>query len=389
MLRIIIAFEMGGGWGHVLPLRAIAREFVHRGCEVVVLCRDVEKARGVFSGMEIALEQSPEWEMRKGGFSLNYAHCVWGNGYWGREMFLSHFRWWTERLRSLRPAFVLTDFAPTALLAALSLDIPRGAVGTGFTLPPQTVPMPSLHPWLALGEEGLSKAEAMLVETINSAVPGVDCVAGIFRGAERFLTIFPETDHFEDRPREKYWGTVFEKATGSVSPWPDGDGQRVFFYLSAENRCLNLLTDHLKRLGLPALGHVRGLPESDRIAMESPTLRLSASLVDLTGVAAECDVAVTQGGYHTTAHMLLSGVRLLLCPEQLEQTLLSYRLNSRGLGVFVSFFSDPRKVTERFDTAASSVDLQRNASDFASRYAGYDSAETVREIIRTCLNASR
>lgn len=378
---------MGGGWGHLVPLRSVAKEFARRGCEVVVLCRDGEKARRIFSGTGIAVEQSPAWTLNKTGFSLNYAQNLWGNGYWDIEMFGSHFDWWSDRLRALRPGYVLADYAPTALLAALSLNIPRGAMGTGFTLPPMATPMPSLHPWLESPVEALADAEDAVLGTIRSRVPSVRSVAGIFQGAERFLTIFPELDHFETRATERYFGPVFGSASGHELAWPDGSGPRVFVYLTASNRCLTELINHLTSLELPVVGHIRDLPESGRKAMESATLRLSGSLLDLDHTVAGCDIAVTQGGLHTSARMLLSGARLLICPEQLEQTLQAYQLNKRGLCEWVSVFSAAHLVKQRFETVASSAELGWNTAAFAARHTGYDPAETVREIVRTCLKA--
>jgi len=96
MTRVVLANEMGGGWGHLLPLRAIANEFIQRGCNVLLMCRDCEKAADAFGDMDIAIaiEQSPAWKVRKTGFSLNYAQCIWGNGYWDEERFQTHLAWW-------------------------------------------------------------------------------------------------------------------------------------------------------------------------------------------------------------------------------------------------------------------------------------------------------
>lgn len=387
--RVVIASEMGGGWGHLLPLRAIADEFIDRGCEVVVLAREAEKARTVFSPLGVEVVPSPAWEIQKTGFSLNYAQCVWGNGYWDRRRFLANLSWWRERFSELRPRFVLADFAPTALLAARASDLPRGAVGTGFTLPPLVIPTPSLHPWLKPNGKALAAAaEELLIATVRDAVPVVDSVAGIFAGAGRFLTIFPEFDHFAERPCERYWGPVLHGVAEGAFDWPAGKGPRVFLYLGAGNRCLKDLLDHLRRLGLPVVGHIRGLPDSERRALESRALRLSASLLDLDRAASECDIAVTQGGLHTTAWMLLAGVRLLLCPEQLEQALLAYRLNQQGLCEWVGFWSDPGRVQERFDVAVSSETLGESAAAFSARYAGYDSSDTVAGVVRECLEAA-
>jgi len=386
MDRIIFANEMGGGWGHLLPLRAIADEFIQRGCNVSLLCHDYNKAASAFRDTGIVIEQSPAHKPRKTGFSLNYAQNLWRNGYWNNEILGAHFQWWSDRFRNLQPDFILADYAPTALLSAMSLDIPRGAIGTGFTLPPMTTPLPFLHPWLDSPVKELSDIEDRVLGIIRRHVPSVRSVAGIFEGAERFLLALPELDHFEVRLSEKYIGPVFGSASYPELAWPEGSGPRVFIYLSAANRCLGGLMDHLRRSGLPALGYIRDLPESDRKLLESPTLHLSGSLVDLDRAAAECDIAVTQGGYHTSARMLLSGARLLICPEQLEQTLFAYQLQKRGLCEFISFFSEADKVKERFDVVVTSAELEKNASTFAAKYAGYDSSQTVKKIVQICLN---
>ena len=266
MKSVVLANEMGGGWGHLLPLRSIAGEFVQRDCRVSLLCREHEKAAIAFRDMDVAIEPSPAWTLRKTGFSLNYAQNLWGNGYWNNEMLGLHFDWWSDRFRTLKPDFVFTDFAPTALLAAQSLDIPRGAFGTGFSLPPMTVPMPCLHPWLEVHAEALFKSEAMVLGAIRKYAPSVNSIAAVFQGAKRFLEIFPEMDHFESRPSEKHFGPVLESQSDEEFIWPHGSGCRVFIYLSSANRCLDDLIDHIKKLGVPAVGVIRDLPESDRKA---------------------------------------------------------------------------------------------------------------------------
>lgn len=386
MTKIVLAQEMGGGWGHLLPLRSLAREFIQCGCRVSLLCRDDVKAATVFQEMDVSIEKSPSWVVNRTGFSLNYAQNLWGNGYKDSRMLEAHFAWWTDRLQRLKPDFILSDYAPTALLAALSLGIPRGAFGTGFTLPPMITPMPGLHPWINTPAEVLSFSEKTVLEAVRKLVPRLSSIAGIFEGAERFLEIFPEMDHFEFRPSENYAGPVLGALSGPEIIWPEGSGDRIFIYLSSINRCLDSLINHIKKRALPTVAVISGLPESEKKAMESPTLRLSDSFVDLHKAAAQCNMAVTQGGIHTSAAMLLAGVRLLICPEQLEQTLLAYRLKQRGLCDFVSFFTEPDKVGERLDDVASSLELERKAADFSTKYAGYDSSETAKEMVKICLN---
>ena len=388
MTRVVLANEMGGGWGHLLPLRAIANEFIQRGCNVLLMCRDCEKAASAFWNMDIAIEQSPAWEVRKAGFSLNYAQCIWGNGYWDEERFRAHVAWWKKRFLALRPDYVLTDYAPTALLAAMSLDLPRGAIGTGFTLPPAATPMPGLHPWFSLPANKFRESENILVERIGRTLPSIQAVEHIFSGAQRYLIIFPETDHYEGSRQEKYWGPVFEQASDRRYLWPSGNGPKVFFYLSAAGGGLKDFIAYVRDLGLPAVGYIRGLSESDRQTMESDTVRISPTPIDITRIASECDLAVTHGGYGTSIRMLHAGKRLLICPEQLEQTLLAHRLHKQGLCEFVGFFSEKNKMKEKFDRIANAVAIRKNVAAFAAKYAGYDATRTVREIVHTCLTAA-
>lgn len=387
-MHVVLANEMGGGWGHLLPLRSIAHEFVQCGCQVSLLCRDRERADAAFRRMDVAIEQSPEWEPNKTGFSLNYAQNLWGNGYWNADLFTEHLKWWSDRFRVLKPGFVLTNYAPTALLAAMSLHIPRGAFGPGFYLPPIASPWPSFHPWLNIPDDALKQAEEKLLSTIRRHFPSIHSSAAIFQDSHRFLTVFPEINHFGASTAEHYLGPILETHAGGDVAWPEGRGPKVLIYLSSANRLLSDLLAHISQLGCPAVGYIRGLSETERRALASPTLRLSDDLINLDRALSECQIVVTQGGLHTTSAGLLAGVRLLVCPEQLEQTMLAYRLKQQGLCEFVSLFSEGDKVSERFDQVVSSAHLKNNAAAFASRYAGYDSSATVRKMVKTCLNTA-
>jgi UDP:flavonoid glycosyltransferase YjiC (YdhE family) len=52
--------------------------------------------------------------------------------------------------------------------------------------------------------------------------------------------------------------------------------------------------------------------------MESPTLHRAERRMDVTRAAAECDVAVLNGGHGVTAEMLLAGKPVLAVPLVLE-----------------------------------------------------------------------
>ncbi len=160
------------------------------------------KAQGVFSEIGVAVEPiSPLAAPRYRFFPELCTESV-AKRLPRRRKFSAHFTWWSDRFRALKPDFVLTDYAPTALVSALSLGIPRGATGTGFTLPPMTTPMPCLHPWLESPSEALSEAKDMVLDTIGRHVPSLHSVAGIFEGAARFSWYFPKWTILRSGPRK-------------------------------------------------------------------------------------------------------------------------------------------------------------------------------------------
>ncbi len=267
MTRVVLANEMGGGMGAFSSLRAIANEFIQRGCNVLLMCRDCEKAARAFGDRDIAIEQSPAWKVRKTGFSLNYAQCIWGNGYWDEERFRTHVVWWKKRFRTLRPDYVLTDYAPTALLAAMSLDLPRSYRNRIYAPRQQRRCRAFIRGFLCLRTSSWNPD--ILVERIGKTLPSIQTVEHIFSGAQRYLIIFPETDHYEGSRQEKYWGPVFGQASDRRYIWPEGNGPKTFLSECRRRRSQVLLLMSGILACLPS--GTSGLSESDRRTMESDT----------------------------------------------------------------------------------------------------------------------
>lgn len=384
-MNIILANEFGGGWGHLRPLSLLARVFLQKGCQVSLLCRDYDKAVSLFPNNEINVEQSPAWVMSKVGFSCNYAQNILGNGYWDAKMLSVHFRWWCDKFYALKPDFVMTDYSPTALLAAISLNIPHGAMGIGFTVPPIATPMPSLHPWLDIDSSTLLEAEEQVLSNIKKVVPTITTISDIFLKAKRFLTIFPEIDHFGWRFSEKYLGPLFPTPSNDEIRWPLRTGYRVFMYLSAYNRCFDDLLTYLQQCDASVFGCIKNLHASKKYAV-SQRIHLQETLVNLHS-AATCDLAITAGNFSTSAMMLKLGIPLLICPEQLEQMLLAYRLQQQGLCEYVGIFSNTESVREKLDLVAHYKKQKQNTAVFADKYASYDTSKTINEIVQTCLQS--
>lgn len=51
MSRILFAWELGGGYGHLGPFRPIAEALLAQGHELTLAVRDVERAHAVFGSL--------------------------------------------------------------------------------------------------------------------------------------------------------------------------------------------------------------------------------------------------------------------------------------------------------------------------------------------------
>ena len=383
----MFCWELGGGFGHLYPLVPFVSAVDRLGIETGVAAKNLTWAEQVIGKYNVELFQSPVWRVppKPFPFSLNYAENLLRNGYWHLPSLKGNLTAWIHLFEVFEPHFILADHAPTAILAAKLAGIPRGALGTGLALPPQIFPMPSLHPWLDIPKKMLQEKEAACTRQINEALrelyaEGLRSLADIFDGTEMFLTTFPELDHYGSRPHGDYRGPILSSATDHDPEWPPASGERVFIYINYRYPFFSEIMEAIKKTGLPALAVVPDIPETERKAWEGKTLAICSGPINFKTAARECSFAVTHGGFNTANLVLLSGKPLLTLPEQLEQTLLAYRITGQGMALMVNWFNPYPDFEKKLDYLIRSETLFINAHAFAEKYRDYDPADTVKSI---------
>jgi UDP:flavonoid glycosyltransferase YjiC (YdhE family) len=346
MSRIFIAWELGGGMGHIQRLYPVAKELRARGHEVVFAVRDLYRSEPLLGAEGFPLFQAPMPRVQGGGgLAASFAQILLRCGYGDAAVLTGLVRAWRELLTLTAPDLVLLDYSPTAMLAARSMGLARARIGDGFDAPPATRPMPSLQPWkptdpaelLAIEDEVLASVNGMLR---SFATEPVGTLADMFDGDAHFLCTFPELDHFPGRGDVKYWGPVLSADGGKPVTWPDGDEDaRIFVYVSARHAEFEPMIRGLGTLGTPFCAYVRDLEPSRIENLETGTLRITREPVDMTQVGRECRLTICHGGHGTMASMLLAGKPVYVAPHHLEQALLGYRVAETG----AALVSNPAK----------------------------------------------
>ncbi|MCG8648763.1 MAG: hypothetical protein MI861_02960, partial [Pirellulales bacterium] len=59
MAKILFAWELGGGLGHIGPFAPIARQLLCQKHEVCLAVRDISRVGKLYSGLDVTLFQAP------------------------------------------------------------------------------------------------------------------------------------------------------------------------------------------------------------------------------------------------------------------------------------------------------------------------------------------
>jgi len=341
MSRILLAWELGTGFGHLGPFLIVAKGLLQRGHELHIAAREVAGAVAAVGELPIAVHQAPLCLNTYSGLQdppLNYAEILMRYGYLEPAMLRGLLTAWRSLMRAVAADVVLADHAPTAMLAARELGLPRGLIGSPFNVPPAVTPTPNMRDWLSVPAQRLADSDARVLQVINGTVSragNLDALHRIFDGAARFLSGIPELDPYGARPAEDYLG-LRAVSTGSEQPfWPEGDGPKVFAYLHAPYPHLERALTALANSGARVLVHLLGGNAALMQKHSGPQLRFASALLDFSQVVSACDLCVCHGNVGTTLGMLQGGRPLLLLPMHLEHFLLARSVARAGTGEFL------------------------------------------------------
>ena len=388
MARILYAWEIGSGYGHVDSFLPVALKLRERGHEVLFALRDITGAHAVLARHGFAVFQAPVWLHPVNGLrepSVTYAELLFRLGYLSELGLTGLARAWRQLFAATKADMLVADYSPTALLAARGTPLATVMFSTGFYSPPRVSPLPTMRPWGDVPKAQLLQSEQQAVKAANYALaqlgaPPLAALMDLFAVDEDFLCTLPELDHYRGRVNTRYWGPVMSLHEGEELAWRDGgDVKRVFAYLKP-HRDSETLLQTLKTLDCEALVFALGMPAASVERFQTDKVRITTQPLKLSRIIERCDLCVCHAGHGTTAAMLLAGVPLLLLPIQLEQYLTAYHVAACGAGLFV----DPEKPQPNY--ALLLEELLRNpayssrAKKFAARYGDLDQTQQIAEI---------
>lgn len=397
MATILLAWELGGGLGHLMNLRPIAGEMVRRGHRMVAALRDLSLAREILGESGVVFLQAPFKHGRMQGIDpiCTFAQILHNIGFGKLDELTTMVGAWRELFNYVRPDLIIFEHSPTALLAASGNSARKAIVGNGFFSPPDVTPLPNLRTWFPAEPARLQADEAKVLANMNAALAGMPQpplrrVAELFAAVdENFLLTFSELDCYV-RPRgTEYWG-AWSANMGEPPQWPPGIGRKVFGYLKPFPELHHLLRV-LSRLPNPTLIYAPGIDPRLREQFRSAHLRYADAPVEMSQASRECDLAILNGTFATTTAMLLAGKPALHIPIFLEQATNALLVEKLGAGMCASP-TNPAAIVAGLRTLLALDQYAQSARRFAARYASFDSHRQIDHIvtrIETLANNSR
>lgn len=380
MAHFHLAWELGSDAAHAGRLRVVAQALLGRGHVVSLAVRDLGQGRRWLGDLDAMLLQAPVWLHGTAQHAASLAEIMLASGYREAPMLDGLVRGWRALLELLKPDVLVAEFAPTALLAARTLDLPAAAIGAAFTLPPAGQPLPNFRPWEAVDLQRLAAAELHVLKVMNAVlvhhggVPYLQAADALL-GRQHFLCAWPELDHYGRPPDGAQWyGPAFVAPAGEAPQWPPGHGHKVFVYLRQEHPAHVAVLHALVMEGCRVLCYQPEVAAGAVPPVHATSLAYARGPVDLAAALAEARFCVNQAGEGTVAHALLAGVPMLLLPTQLERYLLAQRLEASGVAVNGGRLPgsvDWRSVVRSLLMDGRTLMAARSA---ASRYAGFSNA---------------
>lgn len=386
MRRIVVAWELGGNWGHLSRELPVALALRERGYDVRFAVRDTKRADELLGAHGFSYRQAPLPSARVGPRAApeSYAGILRAEGYADRGVLAAAVGEWLDWLRRIEPAAVVADFAPGAALAARAAGLPLITLGLGFEVPPQTDPLPSIRPWQGTSRERLAGLERAVLAIFNEVLrdvagPPMAALHELFPPEGIALTTFPELDHHRREPRQgQFVGTIHSTPAHALRVgWPQIQRPRLLAYLSPATRGLAALLAALRATGslIACVPGGASAAECSRTPADIYSRPLQLELL-----LPEADLLVTNGGLATSARALLAGVPVLAVPNVVEQYLGALRIADLGAGLVADRGRTQRKLQANLEELMR-PEYRDRARRFASRYASETVAKAVGRVV--------
>ena len=388
MPRVAFAWELGGEFGHAMSCAGLARTLHSRGHAISLMFRELRQLAYNPETAGYDRFTIPVFPREGAGMRppSSLAEIMLGSGYSDAAWLASALKEWLRLLREWKPDILVCDYAPTALLAARVLGIPRVSLSISFAVPPPFSPLPPFRFDDPPPPERVAAADAQALANVNSALAALGATPlralhEQFQTDEDFLLTLPELDAYGNRPTSRYWGPRYRDDAGASAHWPAGHGMRVLVYVKKALPQLDALISLLATGPFRVVAFIPELDGARRERLRGPLRLVPDKPVRFGPLLRECDLFVSQAG-SAASGILMSGVPQLMIPAHYEQYLTARRIEQIGAGMMLLPEASGAQLANALRTMVEDPRFRKAAKAYAARYPAYSPAEQQRRIVK-------
>lgn len=358
MSRILLCWEIGTDYQHLLSLQAIARFYQGKGHEVWVAGRDVTKLRRLFSDVKINVIQAPhsdsaaELGVEKQA-PRSYADFLRRCGFHHSDALSGLMSAWRSMFSFIKPDLLLCDHAPVALLAARGLlrggrygqdrnsPVAKIAVGMPFSVPDDNRPAGVFFAG-DLAKSDIVRYEDDIVKVINKvciefSIPCINNLADLLSDFDQCIfQTYSELDHYGyrshvQRDKTTYVGTVVPDFT-EPALFPHFRGPKIYCHVKGTVETPVLLKT-LQAIECSAIVLADGIPSAIINAHKSRHILYVDKPVNMQDVLSQSTFAILNGGINSVSLFMKAGIPVALFPLHIEQFLMAKRVEALNAGL--------------------------------------------------------
>ncbi|ACM21671.1 glycosyltransferase, putative [Geotalea daltonii FRC-32] len=388
MSRFMLAWELGGNYGHLGKLVPLTHAIKDKGHDVALAVRDLAALGKCLDRTAATLLQAPiDSHPRRKCQPVSFADILDDVGFGSPERLDGLVRGWHGLFDLYRPEVVVAEYAPSAVFAARLAGIPCLRMDTGFAIPPDVSPYPCFRPWLKLRREQLLEKETGMLQAINQVREdyGYSAHEHLFQAVQADLTLLttvPELDHYPARKGGRHIGPLLNLDTGQDIPWPGGNGPRIFAYLHPFPG-LGLVLDGLRNCGGQTIAVVPGISQEICDRYRGSKFSISDQPATLRHILPKAELVVSHTGHGLTSAALLAGVPTLAIPTQIEQMMLMRTIERLGTGTGVTPNALRTHFQEILQKTLADQEITHRTQELAAKYSRYDERRTLARLITT------
>jgi UDP:flavonoid glycosyltransferase YjiC (YdhE family) len=340
MKTVLLAWELGRGFGHAASLRRIALRLRPHGVRLIAVVR-IPAAIGSHRDAFDEIATAPLWPIdepaatqKKPGSSANMNDILSGAGLAEGKAVQRVLAAWDDIFGIFRPDLVVADYAPLATLAARG-RIPLVVVGNGFTVPPAEMPrFPLLHRIVAPAFDETQTLETVNAAAVTLGLPQLDRLPQLFAGDACLVHSLRLLDPYDTQRTSPVDGPVFEEPPVSRA----ADAQQVFAYLSSDTSGWTFLLEALVPLAKRLRIYAPLWPAAPLDRLVEAGARVETRPQPIADILAASRLVVHLGGSGLAAEALAAGVPQVVLSGHIEQSLNGEAIERAGVGRLVKTY---------------------------------------------------